>query len=135
SKRRPWRFFRRSLASELSGGIAPRASMPEATELAERMAEKVDGVTMSMAPETALGTPTTAHILGGCCMGTSAEDGVIDAYHRVFGYNGLYVIDGSAVSANPGVNPSLTITALAERAVEHIEDKAPIETGELVKVE
>jgi cholesterol oxidase len=135
SKRRPWRFFRRRLVSELSGGLAPRAFIPEATELAERMAEKVDGVTMSMATETALGTPTTAHILGGCCMGTSAEDGVIDAYHRVFGYDGLYVIDGSAVSANPGVNPSLTITALAERAMQHIDDKAQVEAAELVTVE
>ncbi len=50
-------------------------------------------------------------------MGESADSGVIDAHHRVFGYHGLYVIDGSAVSANPGVNPSLTITALAERAM------------------
>ena len=67
--------------------------------------------------ETLLGIPTTAHILGGACMGASAEEGVIDARHRVFGYEGLYVIDGSAISANPGVNPSLTITALAERAM------------------
>jgi cholesterol oxidase len=101
--------------------------MPEATALAERIAEKVEGVTVAMASETALGTPTTAHILGGCCMGTSAEEGVIDTQHRVFGYDGLYVIDGSAVSANPGVNPSLTITALAERAMTHIESKDPVE--------
>ena len=64
-----------------------------------------------MLTETLLGIPTTAHILGGCCMGSSAETGVIDHRHRVFGYDGLYVIDGAAVSANPGVNPSLTITA------------------------
>jgi len=70
-----------------------------------------------MLTETLLGTPTTAHILGGACMGTSAEEGVIDARHRVHGYEGLFVVDGSAVSANPGVNPSLTITALAERAM------------------
>jgi cholesterol oxidase len=64
-----------------------------------------------------LGTPTTAHILGGACMGDSAASGVIDARHQLYGYPGLYVIDGSAISANPGVNPSLTITALAERAM------------------
>ena len=64
-----------------------------------------------------MGIPTTAHILGGCCMGDSPETGVIDPQHRLFGYPGLYVIDGSAISANPGVNPSLTITALAERAL------------------
>ena len=79
---------------------------------------------MSMVTETALGVPTTAHILGGCCMGDSAESGVIDAKHRVFGYEGLYVIDGSAVSANPGVNPSLTITAMAERAMSFVPIKA-----------
>ena len=75
---------------------------------------------MSMLPETLFNIPTTAHILGGCCMGDSRETGVIDHQHRVFGYDGLYVVDGSAVSANPGVNPSLTITALAERAMSKI---------------
>jgi cholesterol oxidase len=60
--------------------------------------------------------PMTAHFLGGCPMGATAADGVIDAYHRVHGYPGLSVVDGSALSANLGVNPALTITALAERA-------------------
>lgn len=122
-KRRPWRFFQKTLASELVEGAAPQAFLPEATDIAERIADKVDGVTAGLATEALLGTPSTAHILGGCCMGTSADNGVIDAYHRVFGYEGLYVIDGSAVSANPGVNPSLTITALAERAMSHIAAK------------
>ena len=62
-------------------------------------------------------TPLTAHFLGGCAIGDSAETGVIDPYHRVYGYPGLHVVDGSAVSANLGVNPSLTITAQAERAM------------------
>ncbi len=66
--------------------------------------------------ETLLDAPTTAHILGGCVIGDSAESGVIDPYHRVWGYQGLHVVDGSAVSANLGVNPSLTITAMTERA-------------------
>ena len=73
--------------------------------------------------EPILDIPTTAHILGGCCMGDSAATGVIDAQHRVFGYEGLYVIDGSTISANVGVNPSLTICALAERAMSLIPDK------------
>ncbi|GAA4902165.1 cholesterol oxidase [Stackebrandtia albiflava] len=60
--------------------------------------------------------PTTAHFLGGCVIGGSPDTGVVDAYHRVYGHPGLHVVDGSAVPANPGVNPSLTITALAERA-------------------
>jgi cholesterol oxidase len=63
--------------------------------------------------------PMTAHILGGATIGTSAETGVIDAYHRVFGHPGLHVVDGSAIPANLGVNPSLTITALAERAMSY----------------
>jgi cholesterol oxidase len=61
--------------------------------------------------------PMTAHFLGGCVIGDSPQRGVIDAYHRVHGYPGLHVVDGSAVSANLGVNPSLTITAQAERAM------------------
>ena len=61
--------------------------------------------------------PMTAHFVGGCCIGKDAEHGVIDAYQRVFGYDGLHIVDGSAVSANLGVNPSLTITAQAERAM------------------
>jgi cholesterol oxidase len=63
--------------------------------------------------------PMTAHILGGATIGDSPETGVVDAYHRVYGYSGLHVVDGSAVPANLGVNPSLTITALAERAMSY----------------
>ena len=58
----------------------------------------------------------TAHFIGGCVIGETADDGVIDPYHRVHGYPGLSIVDGSAISANLGVNPSLTITAQAERA-------------------
>jgi cholesterol oxidase len=61
--------------------------------------------------------PLTAHFLGGCTIGADAEHGVVDPYHRVWNYPGLHVVDGSAVSANLGVNPSLTITAQAERAM------------------
>jgi cholesterol oxidase len=116
--------FRRGLVSHLEPGAeAPTPFMAEATELGQRFADKVGGAVSTMFSETMLGTPTTAHVLGGACMGASSEDGVIDARHRVFGYPGLYVIDGSAVSANPGVNPSLTITALAERAMSFIPEK------------
>jgi len=66
--------------------------------------------------ESLLGIPMTAHILGGAAIGADPETGVIDPYHRVYGHPGLYVADGAAVSANLGSNPSLTITALAERA-------------------
>jgi len=117
--------FRRGLVTEIDDpSQAPSAFIEEATELAERFAEKVDGVTATMVTETLFGVPTTAHILGGACMGDSAESGVIDSKHEVFNYPGLYVIYGSAISANPGVNPSLTITTLAERAMSQIEEKA-----------
>ena len=119
--RSPFTGFKRGVVTELGDGTeAPAAFIPEATELAAAFAEKVEGVTVSMLTEVVLGTPSTAHILGGACMGDSSRSGVIDHRHEVFGYPGLYVIDGSAVSANPGVNPSLTITALAERAMSYI---------------
>jgi cholesterol oxidase len=111
-------FGTRLLNTELDDPkSAPKANLPEAMALAQRFAEKMDGLVSSMFSESLLGKPTTAHILGGACMGKDASEGVIDAQHQVFGYPGLYVVDGSAVSANPGVNPSLTITALAERAM------------------
>jgi cholesterol oxidase len=103
--------------SMLAHGPAPTAAIPEATELARRVAEKTQGFSASLLTETLFGIPTTAHMLGGCVMGDSAETGVIGPDHQVHGYPGLYVVDGSAVSANLGVNPSLTICALAERAM------------------
>lgn len=116
--------LRQGLSTELGEGPPPKAWLPEATELGERVSRHLNGYSQSLLTETLFGVPTTAHILGGACMGDSASTGVIDARHRVFGYEGLYVIDGSAVSANPGVNPSLTITALAERAMSLIPQKA-----------
>jgi len=117
--------FSPGLKSLKGAGPVPTAAIPEATELAERYAEEVDGYVGSIVTETLFGIPTTAHILGGACMGATAADGVIDHQHRVFGYPGLFVIDGSAMSANPGVNPSLTITAMAERAMAFIPDTTP----------
>jgi cholesterol oxidase len=112
--------FREGLTTRLESGPRPTSNIPEAEALAKRVAEKLDGKAMTLVTETLGGIPTTAHILGGACMGASRESGVIDHRHRVFGYDGLYVVDGSAVSANPGVNPSLTIAALAERAMAFI---------------
>ena len=70
-----------------------------------------------------LDTPTTAHILGGANVGPSPESAVIDGYHRVYGVPGLHVVDGAAIGANLGVNPSLTITAMSERAMSFIPAK------------
>jgi cholesterol oxidase len=123
---------RKGVTTALQAGPAPTAHIPEATELAHRIADKLDGYPMNLFTETLMGIPTTAHILGGCCMGDSPETGVIDSQHRVFGYQGLYVTDGSAISANPGVNPSLTITALAERAMSLIPAKQALPEGQPV---
>ncbi|MEJ2217434.1 MAG: GMC family oxidoreductase [Gemmatimonadota bacterium] len=130
--RSPWSLFRRTLKSRVETGTAPSSAIPEATDLARRVADKVDGYPVSLATETALAIPTTAHMLGGCVMGDGPERGVIDARHEVWGYPGLYVIDGSAVSANPGVNPSLTICALAERAMTFIPSRDATIPGGLV---
>ena len=81
-----------------------------------RVASAIDGFPLSSIGELA-DIPMTAHFLGGCVIGDTRESGVVDPYHRLHGYPGLHVVDGSAVSANPGVNPALTITAQAERAM------------------
>jgi cholesterol oxidase len=111
------------LKSSLAQGAAPTAFIPEAKELAERYAKIVNGKATALSTETLLGIPTTAHILGGAVMGKDRSEGVIDRDNRVFGYENMYVCDGSMISANPGVNPSLTILALSERAMSKIEHK------------
>jgi cholesterol oxidase len=88
------------------------------------MAGRMDAIPQNALTEVLLNIPMTAHILGGCIIGKDRDSGVIDARHRVFGYDNMYVTDGSAVPANMGVNPSLTITAMAERAMSFIPPKA-----------
>ncbi len=97
--------------------------IPVGHQVARAFAEKVDGIPQSAVNEVLLNIPTTAHILGGCGIGASPETGVIDISHEVFGYSGLYICDGSVIPANLGVNPSLTITALTERAMSRIRSK------------
>jgi len=89
--------------------------LPVAQEAAEILAEELHGEPQNVISEVLLRTPATAHILGGSAIARSADEGVIDARHEVFGHPGLYVCDGSVIPGNLGVNPSLTITALAER--------------------
>ena len=96
--------------------------IPAANAAAEWMAKRVEGLPQSGTTEAVFNIPTTAHILGGATIGEGPETGVVDGRNRVFGYENLLVCDGSAVPANPGVNPSLTITALAERAMTFIEE-------------
>jgi cholesterol oxidase len=111
------------LKTEVTAGKNPTAFIPEAHELARKFAKIVKGKSLVMFTETLTGIPSTAHILGGCVIGKDAENGVIDKRHQVFGYKNMYVCDGSAISANPGVNPSLTITAMSERAMSLIPKK------------
>jgi cholesterol oxidase len=90
--------------------------IPASAEVVERIAENIDGVPGSNVFEN-FDAVLTAHFVGGCVIGADETSGVIDAYHRVFGHPGLHIVDGSAITANLGVNPSLTITAQAERAM------------------
>ena len=111
-------WVRGGLRSTQGHGAPNPTSIPEGNEAVRLLAEEIGGIPGGSLTEM-FDIPITAHILGGAVIGTSPSDGVIDKYHRVFGYAGLHVVDGSAVSANLGVNPSLTITAQAERAFSH----------------
>ncbi|MER5598193.1 GMC family oxidoreductase [Streptomyces sp. NPDC002265] len=93
-----------------------------ASEAASAVAAEINGFPGSNVGEL-MGTPLTAHFLGGCPIGATRETGVIDPYHRLYGHPGISVVDGAAVSANLGVNPSLTITAQAERAMSYWPNK------------
>jgi cholesterol oxidase len=97
--------------------------IPVANEAAEWLAKRTGGIAQSSVMEATLNIPTTAHILGGAVIGHGPEDGVVDSRQRVFGYENLLVCDGAAVPANVGVNPSLTITALAEHAMAEVPPK------------
>lgn len=106
---------RRVMTSKQGHGEPNPTWIPVGNEFTRRMAEKVDGVAGGTWGEL-FNIPLTAHFLGGAAIGDSAEHGVIDPYQRVYNYPTLYVMDGAAISANLGVNPSLSITAQAERA-------------------
>ena len=109
-------LFRKGLRSATESGKSAPAFIQEANDAARTYAGISGGIPHNSLLESVLNMSVTAHILGGCPIGADAEHGVIDSKHEVFGHAGLYVMDGSAIPANVGVNPSLTITALAERA-------------------
>jgi cholesterol oxidase len=111
------------MKSSVSEGKKPVASIPLANKLADEYGSKINGKSFVLLTETLFNIPSTAHILGGCVIGKDKSQGVIDIKHNVFGYKNLVVADGSAISANPGVNPSLTITAMTERAMKFIKEK------------
>jgi cholesterol oxidase len=97
--------------------------IPVGQEAMHRFAEKVNGVPMNAITEVTLSLASTAHILGGCPMGATKAEGVVDEFFRVHGYPDMYILDGSIMPCNLGVNPSLTITALSEYAMDHVEEK------------
>lgn len=94
--------------------------IPVANAAAEWIAERYGGTSQAMLTESLLNIPSTAHLLGGAVIGSDPSQGVVDSRSRAFGYENLLICDGATVPANPGVNPSLTITALAEHAMTHI---------------
>jgi cholesterol oxidase len=116
--KRPWFWpFRKFLVTR---GEKVPTYIPQANEFAKKFAQVAGGVAMSTLPEILFDVPGTAHCIGGCVIANSPDRGVVDHQHRVFGYKNMYICDGSVIAANLGVNPSLTITALAERAMSFI---------------
>ncbi len=113
-------LFRVGMVADEEPGYKINAQVQGSHELTREFAKLTNGVALGSVGENLLGLPTTAHILGGAPMGKSAEDGVVDENFEVHNYAGMYIIDGSVMPANPGVNPSLTITALAEYAMSKI---------------
>jgi cholesterol oxidase len=109
--------FKQSLQSETPSGKSAPAYIPEANKAAQTYAEVSGGIPHNSLMECAINMSTTAHILGGCAIGANPEEGAVDSNHQLFGYQGLYVVDAASIPANVGVNPSLTITAMAERAM------------------
>ncbi len=114
-------FF--NLKSKVTTGSKPTPFIPMAKILADKVADEINGKPFMMSTDILTGAPSTAHILGGAVIGKDAQSGVIDIDQKVFGYTNMYVCDGSAVSANPGVNPSLTITAMTEMVMSKIPSK------------
>ena len=129
---RPWFWpFKKMLVSR---GDKVRTYIPKANEFARKFAQIAGGTAMSMLPEILFDVPGTAHCIGGCAIAGSPVRGVVDHRHRVFGYRNMYICDGSVLAANLGVNPSLTITALAERAMSFIPNATDTTWNDVARV-
>jgi cholesterol oxidase len=116
-------LFRRGIVAEQEGGYEVPAHVGGTHHMTRTFARRTNGVALGSIGENLLGLPTTAHILGGAPIGEDEDEGVVNKRFEVHNYPGLYIIDGSIMPANPGVNPSLTITALAEYAMSKIQAK------------
>jgi cholesterol oxidase len=104
--------------------------IPAANKAAELAAKYIGGVAQSSVFEVVANVPTTAHFMGGAVIGRDADSGVVDHFNRAFGYDNLLIADGSTMPANPGVNPSLTITAIAEHAMSAVPPRAEVTTAD-----
>jgi cholesterol oxidase len=130
-----WTLFRKSLIAEQDMEHHIPAKIGIGHKMANLLAKTINGAPFGAISEGLFNMPSTAHLLGGCLMGRSEEEGVVELDCQVFNYPGLYIVDGSIVPANPGINPTLTITALAEYAMSrmpekegHKSDKPPLGT-------
>jgi len=120
-----WTLFKKGLVSDVSEEHRVPSKIEIGHRVTRRFAQKVDGIPAGTINEGLLNIPMTAHILGGCPFGRDDQEGVIDLDCQIHNYPGLFVADGSIMPANPGVNPSLTITALAEYAMSRV----PVKPG------
>jgi cholesterol oxidase len=117
-------LFRKGLVIKPDSNKPPPKQIPIGNYATRRLAQKANGIPQAAFTDSLFNFPTTAHLMGGVPFGKNDHEGVIDLDFQVFNYPGLYVVDGSIMPANPGVNPSLTITALAEYAMSKIEKKS-----------
>jgi cholesterol oxidase len=115
-----WTLFRKGLVSQRDKKLPIPAVIEAGRAVVESFAQKINGIPQATIHEVLLDKPSTAHVLGGCEMGEEESSGVVDVNHQIFNYPGLYVVDGSVMPGNLGVNPSLTITAMAERAMSRV---------------
>jgi cholesterol oxidase len=116
-------LFRRAMVAEKEPGYEIGAQVKGSHELTRDFSARINGISLGSIGENLLGLPTTAHILGGAPIGKNADKSMVDENFAIHNYEGLYIIDGSIMPANPGVNPSLTITALAEYAMSKVKSK------------
>ena len=122
SMRMVWKKGRMRMDNTAEAYQRVPAFIPKGQEIMHRYAEKAEGTAVNAITEIAFDMASTAHILGGCPMGSNEKEGVVNERFEVFGYPNMYILDGSIMPANPGVNPSLTITALSEYAMAQIPD-------------
>lgn len=120
-------LFRKDLVVERDAERPIKAEIEMGHRVGREFARRTNGIPQGAFNESLFNTPVTAHIMGGVSFGRNDQEGVIDLNCQVFNYPGLYVIDGSIMPANPGINPSLTIAALAEYAMSRMPEKQGIE--------